>query len=116
MCESLTTGVASSEWSPVSKLLRSPLLEKENQLVGRVLRRHDCGSDTLPRTQAFEWYWRFREGRESVKDEERSGHPQTSRNAENIEKFSAVVSKNRLQRMAGVKTKTTVLPRPPYSP
>ncbi|GFS51231.1 hypothetical protein TNCV_3533101 [Trichonephila clavipes] len=53
--------------------------------------KHVQGSDTLLRMQIFEWHQRFRKGRESVKDDERSGRPKTSRIAENIEKFSAAV-------------------------
>ncbi|GFV51746.1 hypothetical protein TNCV_1321021 [Trichonephila clavipes] len=41
--------------------------------------------------QNYEWHRRFREGRESATDDERSGRPQTSRTAENVEKFSAAV-------------------------
>ena len=33
---------------------------------------------TLSRTTIFEWHERCREGRESVKDDERSGRPTTS--------------------------------------
>ncbi|GFT42376.1 hypothetical protein TNCV_1786631 [Trichonephila clavipes] len=54
-------------------------------------------SDTLSRTQAFEKHRRFREGRESVKDDERSERPQTSRTAENTENVTAAVRKTRLQ-------------------
>ncbi|GFX23118.1 hypothetical protein TNCV_2932821 [Trichonephila clavipes] len=59
---------------------------------------HMYSSDTLcTQMQAFQGNRRFREGKERFEDAERSGRPQTSRNAENIEKFSAVVRKNRLQ-------------------
>ncbi|GFW00747.1 uncharacterized protein TNCV_2305201 [Trichonephila clavipes] len=44
-------------------------------------------SDTLSRTQAFEWHQRFREVKGRVEDDERSEHPQTSLIAENIETF-----------------------------
>ncbi|GFU01750.1 hypothetical protein TNCV_1522651 [Trichonephila clavipes] len=37
--------------------------------------------------QAFEEHRRFREGRESVKDDKRPGRPQTFHIAENIKKF-----------------------------
>ncbi|GFX40745.1 uncharacterized protein TNCV_1218681 [Trichonephila clavipes] len=47
--------------------------------------------------RAFEYHLRFREIRESVEDDTRSGRPQTFRTAENIEKVSAAVRKNRLQ-------------------
>ena len=38
----------------------------------------------LCRTTIFEWHKRFREGRESVKDDECSGRPTTSRTEDNI--------------------------------
>jgi len=37
------------------------------------------GDAALSRTTIFDWHKRFREGRESVKDDERSGQPTTSR-------------------------------------
>lgn len=59
--------------------------------------KHVYGSETLSRTQAFEWHRRFREGRESAEDDERSGRPVTSRTDENIKKVSAAVRANRQQ-------------------
>ncbi|GFS62682.1 hypothetical protein TNCV_3737251 [Trichonephila clavipes] len=53
-------------------------------------RKHEC-----------KWQGRFREGRESVKDDERSGRSQTSHTAENIERFSEAVRKNMLQTTTG---------------
>ncbi|GFW60598.1 uncharacterized protein TNCV_569441 [Trichonephila clavipes] len=50
--------------------------------------------------QAFEWHQPFREGRESIEDNKCSGRPQTYRTAENIERISEAVRKNRLQTMA----------------
>jgi len=41
------------------------------------------GGAVSSRTTIFEWHKRFREGRESVKDDERSGRP-TSRTDDNI--------------------------------
>ena len=35
-------------------------------------------NDSMSRTQAFEWYKKFLDGVESIKDEERSGRPKTS--------------------------------------
>jgi len=42
------------------------------------------GDAALSRTTIFEWHKRFREGRESVKDDGRSGRPTTSRTDDNI--------------------------------
>ncbi|GFX86741.1 uncharacterized protein TNCV_1409381 [Trichonephila clavipes] len=61
---------------------------------------HVEGCYTLSRTQAFEWHRCFREGRESVEDDKRSGRSQTSYTAENIEKVSVAVRKNRLRTIA----------------
>ncbi|KAJ8960591.1 hypothetical protein NQ318_013880 [Aromia moschata] len=43
-----------------------------------------CGNKCLSRTQVFEWFKRFKEGRESTEDDPRPGRPSTS--IENIEK------------------------------
>jgi hypothetical protein len=48
------------------------------------------GDAVLSRTTIFEWHKRLREGRESVKDDECSGWPTTSRTEDNI---TAVVDK-----------------------
>ena len=42
------------------------------------------GDAALSRTTIFEWHKRFREGRERVKDDERSGRPTTSRTDDNM--------------------------------
>lgn len=53
------------------------------------------GSDSLSRTQIFEWYKRFKEGRESFEDDERSGRPRTSLTDSNVEKVREAVRKDR---------------------
>ncbi|GFX25417.1 hypothetical protein TNCV_1424011 [Trichonephila clavipes] len=45
-----------------------------------------------------EWHRHFKEGRESVEDDGRSGRPQTCRTSENIEKISTEIRKKRLQK------------------
>jgi hypothetical protein len=52
-------------------------------------------SDSLPRSTTFEWFKRFREGRESLEDDERSGRPTTSRNKQTIEKVCQLVTQDR---------------------
>ena len=37
-----------------------------------------CGDDAMSRTRLFEWHRRFKEGREEVEDDHRSGRPSTS--------------------------------------
>jgi transposase len=52
------------------------------------------GDAALSRTTTFEWHKRFREGRESVKDDERSGRP-TSRTDDNIAAVDKMVKEDR---------------------
>jgi len=42
------------------------------------------GDDTMSRTRLFERHRRFKEGREEVEDDYRSGRPSTSRTEENV--------------------------------
>jgi len=43
------------------------------------------GDATLSRTTVFKWHKAFKEGRENVKDDPRSGRPISSTNDENVE-------------------------------
>ena len=49
------------------------------------------GEETMSRTRAFEWRKRFKDGREEVEDDPRSGRPSTSRMADNIERVKQMV-------------------------
>ncbi|GFT48211.1 hypothetical protein TNCV_4022971 [Trichonephila clavipes] len=64
--------------------------------------KHVYGSNTLSRTQAFEWHRRFIIGRESVEDDESFVYPQTSHTAKNVENVFAAVLKSRLQTIAQI--------------
>ena len=44
------------------------------------------GDATMSRTRIFEWHMRFKEGREDVEDDCRSGRPTTCRTNENVER------------------------------
>ncbi|KAJ8940907.1 hypothetical protein NQ318_017498 [Aromia moschata] len=44
------------------------------------------GNEGLSRSQVFEWFKRFKEGRETTEDDPRPGRPSTSQTDENIEK------------------------------
>ena len=44
------------------------------------------GDDMMSRTRLLEWHRRFKEGREEVEDDHRSGGPSTSRTDENVER------------------------------
>ena len=52
--------------------------------VLKLLQESYC-HDTMRRTRLFEWHRRFKEGREEVEDDHRSGRPSTSRTDENVE-------------------------------
>ena len=43
------------------------------------------GDDAMSRARVFEWHRRFKEGREDVEDDPRSGRPSTSTTEENVE-------------------------------
>ena len=53
------------------------------------------GDNTMSRIRLFEWHRRFKEGREEVKDDHRSGRPSTSRTDENVERVIQKVQSNR---------------------
>jgi len=52
------------------------------------------GEDAMGRTQVFDWFRRFKEGRPSVESDPRSGRPSTSRNREMIAKVRTIVRNN----------------------
>ena len=53
------------------------------------------GIDTLTRSNSFRWHERFRSGRESVEDDERSGRPSTAKTDENINKIKGLMTVSR---------------------
>ena len=53
------------------------------------------GDATLSRTMVFKWHKAFKEGRENVEDDPRSGRPISSTNDQNVEVVRAVMAKDR---------------------
>ena len=53
------------------------------------------GDATMSRTRIFEWHKRFREGKEDMEDDPRSGRPTTSRTNENVERVKEKVRSDR---------------------
>ena len=53
------------------------------------------GDATLSRTMVFKWHNVFKEGRENVEDDPRSGRPISSTNDQNVEVVRAVLAKDR---------------------
>ena len=53
------------------------------------------GDQCLSRTQVFEWFKNFKEGREFVGDDPKSGRPPTAKTQENVEKVARIVRGDR---------------------
>jgi len=65
------------------------------------------GDATLSRTVVFKWHKTFKEGRENVEDDPRSGRPISLTNYQNVEVVRPVMAKDRLlQRCLGTTSKT----------
>jgi transposase len=50
--------------------------------------RKAYGADAMKKSIVFEWHKRFKEGREDVKDDERTGRPKTHRKDKNCSLLS----------------------------
>jgi hypothetical protein len=53
------------------------------------------GDNALKKVSVSEWHNRFKEGRESVKDDERPGQPKTQRSYENVDRVRQLVQSGR---------------------
>ena len=53
------------------------------------------GNEAMSRCRVFEWHKRFKEGREDVEDDPRSGRPSTSKTEENVERVRQKVRSDR---------------------
>ncbi|KAE9542487.1 hypothetical protein AGLY_003348 [Aphis glycines] len=53
------------------------------------------GDQCLGRTQCYDWFKRFKNGRESVDDDPCSGRPSTSTDDAHVTEFNAIVRSNR---------------------
>jgi len=53
------------------------------------------GEDAVGRTQVFDWFRRFKEGRTSVESDPLLGQPSASRNEEKIAKVRTIIRSNR---------------------
>ena len=53
------------------------------------------GSAAMSSASVYRWYARFRDGREDVKDDARSGRPSTARTDENVESVRRLLTEGR---------------------
>ncbi|XP_050934319.1 zinc finger protein 280D [Lates calcarifer] len=53
------------------------------------------GNEAMSRARCFEWHSRFKRGRTSLEDNERSGRPSTSTTPENVQEIERLVRQNR---------------------
>ena len=53
------------------------------------------GEDAMGRTQVFDWFHRFKEGRTAIESNPRLGRPSTLRNEEMIAKVRTIILNNR---------------------
>jgi len=53
------------------------------------------GDSAVTMKTVYKWFERFRNGCESVENEERLGHPSTSKTQENVERVSKMIRSNR---------------------
>ena len=60
------------------------------------------GDDCLACIQVFEWFKRFKKGREDIGNDQRPSHPSTSKTDANIEKVREIVRQNRRLRIQAV--------------
>jgi hypothetical protein len=53
------------------------------------------GEHAMKKSSVFKWHRRFKEGREGVQDDPRSGQPQTQRTDENVDRVRTLVRSDR---------------------
>ena len=67
------------------------------------------GEETMCRSQTYEWWKRFKEGRTSVVDDDpRSGRPSTSKTDDNVAKVRDVIRSNRRLTVRGVDKEVSI--------
>ena len=57
--------------------------------------QQNYGEHCLSRTQCYEWYQRFKSGRNSIEDDPKSGRPSSSTGDDQIGKVRSVIRENR---------------------
>ena len=67
----------------------------KNAVVTIELINKACGSAAMSRAIVYRWCARFRDGREDVKDDAKSGRPSTARTDENVESVCRLLTEDR---------------------
>jgi hypothetical protein len=57
------------------------------------------GADAMKKSSVSEWHKRFKEGRDDMKDNKKTGHPRTHRTDENVEKVRKLVHSDKRLRV-----------------
>jgi len=70
------------------------------------------GEDCISRTQCYEWFKRFKEGRKLVGDDPRPGRLSTSTNDDHVERIHAVIRGNRHLTVREVADEVSISIRP----
>ncbi|GBM87093.1 hypothetical protein AVEN_194089-1 [Araneus ventricosus] len=66
------------------------------------------GVDAMSKKCVLEWFKRFRDGKEDVKDEPRSGRPPTSTTPDNMERVRRMLADDRSLRMIAEELKISL--------
>ncbi|XP_018577078.1 putative uncharacterized protein FLJ37770 [Anoplophora glabripennis] len=67
--------------------------ETASETYAKIVKLH--GDSALSRAQVFRWHKEFKEGRESVEDQARSGRPVEVRTDPNVQRVCARIRENR---------------------
>jgi len=62
------------------------------------------GNETMSRARCFEWHMRFKRGRTSLEDDERSGRPSTSSTPKNVETIRQLVHEDHRRTIKDIAT------------
>ncbi|KAJ8946752.1 hypothetical protein NQ318_002582 [Aromia moschata] len=74
----------------------------DEDVVKLTMLKEVYGNECLSRTQVFEWFKRFKEGRETTEDDPRLGQPSMSKTDENIEKIDKPIREDRRLSIRGI--------------
>ncbi|KAJ8954951.1 hypothetical protein NQ318_000381 [Aromia moschata] len=99
--ESSTVGSSSSNLCDTFSTLSS--LDKPKTFTEAYAMLKDVyGNECVSRTQVFEWFKLFKEGRETTKDDPSPGRPSASKTDENIEKIGKLIREDRRLSIRGL--------------